>query len=312
MRDRKCWPRLWILLGLIMLGMSTLGAHGVDCPKCQEPNPDYDPDNPYESDKPCIPCCENEPCDAGEGCGCCVDGECWAPTPNCPDPLDIDFKMFRAGDCLCEPCQLGCVVPQRTPPTYDDNTCFASCTWKPAPSSITIYYYESLCPERCNSTINSPEDVTEETYCDVLAKLDERIAKAQQAISNPPDPSDCDNPPPESYCFSDCMADHEAVHVEQLRCMWEDMESDIIDALGDISIPFDCDSVKTPEDAAAAMSDEVKGVLKDLRDYFFTKWDDPKTAREQEQQAHQNTLECLQDLRNRLQEHAANNGWECD
>jgi len=293
-----------------MLGMSTTNAQGVECPQCQVPNPDHDPDNPYESDQPCIACCENEPCDAGQGCGCCVDGECWAPTPNCPDPLDINFIFLRAGGCPCEPCQLGCMVPYHTPPTYDASVCYKTCAWKPAPSSITIRYFEGLCPERCNSIYNSPGDATEANYCDVLAKLDESIAKAQQAIANPPDPSDCDNPPPESYCFSDCMADHEAVHVEQLRCMWEDMKSEIIEALSDISVPFDCEIAKTPEDAAAAMNEAVKDVLKEQRDKFFSEWYRPNTIRQQEIEAYQDTLECLQALRSSLLQHAIDNNWK--
>ena len=101
-------------------------------------------------------------------------------------------------------------------------------------------------------------------------------------------------------------------NVEQLRCMWEDMKSDIIDALEDISIPFSCDSAKTPEDAAEAMNDQVNNVLEKANDKFIEDWINPKKARDQEIQAHQDTLKCLQDLRNGLQERAANNGWKCD
>ena len=311
-RDGRRMEMAWLMAVLIMIGITTQAVPGIACPKCQVQNPDFDPDNPYETDKPCIECCENEPCDAGKGCGCCNGGHCDAPTPNCPDPLDIDFDFFRAGDCKCEPCVLGCVIPIPVPPPFDGNTCFEACSWKPAPSGITIGYLEGLCPERCDSPFNSPDDATEANYCDVLAKLDERIAKEQQAISNPPDTSDCDNPPPESFCFSNCMADHEAVHVEQLRCMWEDMKSEIIDALGDISIPFDCDSAKTPKDAAAAMNEQVNNVFEEKMADFMADWRDPNAEREQEKQAHQDTLECLQDLRNGLQERAANNGWKCD
>ena len=36
----------------IMIGMVTEPAYAT-CPECQEPNPDFDPDDPYETDPPC-------------------------------------------------------------------------------------------------------------------------------------------------------------------------------------------------------------------------------------------------------------------
>lgn len=46
----------WILIFILsatVLGISTIT--GESCPPCYVENPDYDPDNPYESDPPCIP-----------------------------------------------------------------------------------------------------------------------------------------------------------------------------------------------------------------------------------------------------------------
>lgn len=46
----------WLLpfiLSAIMIGFSNLTARG--CPPCYVANPDYDSDNPYETDPPCIP-----------------------------------------------------------------------------------------------------------------------------------------------------------------------------------------------------------------------------------------------------------------
>lgn len=71
--DRWRVSMLWIGLFLLMIGLATNTARGVDCPECQQPNPDYDPNNPYEPDRPCIP----TPDGPIEGAPCkeCKDGE---------------------------------------------------------------------------------------------------------------------------------------------------------------------------------------------------------------------------------------------
>lgn len=47
--------RLWILSTVILLCNSPRMTLGNDCPLCEVPNPNYDPNNPYESEPKCIP-----------------------------------------------------------------------------------------------------------------------------------------------------------------------------------------------------------------------------------------------------------------
>lgn len=53
-RNNRGWSRLCIMLILIMMAICIIPAYGA-CSVCEDPNPDYDPTNPYESDPECIP-----------------------------------------------------------------------------------------------------------------------------------------------------------------------------------------------------------------------------------------------------------------
>ena len=90
MMDKRWGLRLWILPVLIMMALCLVSAYGA-CNECQDPNPDYDPSNPYESDPECIPKADGTPCGTGF---CCYGGQCEPPKcysleprlwPNCID-----------------------------------------------------------------------------------------------------------------------------------------------------------------------------------------------------------------------------------
>lgn len=53
-RDKRGGPRLWILSVLIMMAISVVSTYG-ECSDCEDPNPNFDPNNPYSSEPPCIP-----------------------------------------------------------------------------------------------------------------------------------------------------------------------------------------------------------------------------------------------------------------
>lgn len=86
----------WSLLGSLMIIVLTLGvtiSHAVDCPECWEPNPDYDPNNPFTSEEPCAP--KDNPCEgyedwqaAGGGmeCGICLNGWRFRTLGRCKEP----------------------------------------------------------------------------------------------------------------------------------------------------------------------------------------------------------------------------------
>jgi hypothetical protein len=252
--------------------------------------------------------------DAGDGCGCCKDGEPWAPEPDCPDPIEVNFEFSYLGPCPCYYGELGCVTPVPTPVSFISfSSCYDSCEWKPVPpDSFTIGYFEGICPERCegDGVIYSADDVNAENYCAVLAKLKERIEKQEEWVVNPPTSSIPDpSSPPESYCFVDCMMRHEAIHVEQLRCMWDDLKVDILDALSGISVPFECDTAETPEQADQAMEDQLRDEMQLVHDRFWERWRDPDKMTEHEREAHQDTLDCFNDLLEQINNKAQEQNW---
>ena len=53
-RSRRWKGRKWLVMMMSMIVMCLAPAYGA-CSDCEDPNPDYDPDNPYESDPECIP-----------------------------------------------------------------------------------------------------------------------------------------------------------------------------------------------------------------------------------------------------------------
>ena len=250
-------------------------------------------------------------CNAGQGCGCCKNGKCWAPEPDCKRPMEITFEFTYIGPCLCNNGELGCMEPVLPPVSLIDfSACYDSCAWNPVPPVLTIGYREGLCPERCDDVINSAADVDADNYCAVLDKLDERIAKGEEWSVNPPSGSTSDPPPPpEAYCFDTCYSRHEAVHLEQLRCMWEDMKSDMLGAISGTSIPFECNTADTPEKAIQAMEDQLRVEMQSIQDLFWARWYDSETIADQEREAHQDTLDCLSDLLEQIQNKAQELNW---
>lgn len=193
------------------------------------------------------------------------------------------------------------------------SSCYDSCKWKPVPpESFTIGYLEGLCPERCEGTgvIYSVDDVNADNYCAVLNKLNERIEKEEDWVIKPPTSSSPDpSVPPETYCFVNCTLRHEAIHVEQLRCMWDDLKEDILNALSGISIPFECDAAETPEQADQAMKDRLHDEMQLVHDRFWEEWRKPETLTEHEREAHQDTLDCLNDLLEQIINKAEELNW---
>jgi len=106
----------WSLLGSLMIIVLTLGvtiSHAVDCPECWEPNPDYDPNNPFMSEEPCVP--KDNPCegyedwedlDLGKICGICTPlisardlGACRLPQcPGCEQDTHIT-RIDQSREC---------------------------------------------------------------------------------------------------------------------------------------------------------------------------------------------------------------------
>jgi hypothetical protein len=226
--------------------------------------------------------------------------------------MEIDFNFVYAGPCRCISGELGCVFPVPPPVSLISfSSCYDNCEWKPVPpESFTIGYLEGLCPERCDGVVYSVDDVNADNYCAVLDKLNERIRKGEEWVINPPTGSTPDpSIPPESYCFVDCMLRHEAIHVEQLRCMWDDMKDDILGTLSGISIPFECETAETPAQAIQAMEDQLRHEMQSIHDLFGARWNDPKTIADQEREAHQDTLDCLNDLLEQIQNKAEELNW---
>ena len=249
-------------------------------------------------------------CDAGQGCGCCVDGKCWAPTPDCKNPMEVSLEFIRAGDCPCSGNELGCLEPPVTAHA-DAGVCYDQCKWKPAPKDFKLYYLSSTCPNRCQSSIGSTNDVNVGNYCAVIKALDERIEKEKESSINPPPPPSPDAPPkpPEPFCFSECNATHENEHVKQMEQLWNSYAGEIRDALSAISVSFNCDTARTPEDAGKAMASQVGAALDEVGGHFAEKWDENERANEKN--AYAASLKCLEDLKKQIQDLAAANGWTC-
>ena len=254
-------------------------------------------------------------CDAGQGCGCCIDGKCWAPTNNCIEPMVVNIKFAKAGPCSCGPKVLGCVGPAEMDPWITTTTCFKDCLWKPGSAEITVFYYEGLCLDKCQASINSAGDVTADNYCAVLAKLNAQIAKSTLWSTDPPSPPKPDDTPlpPEEFCFVNCMQRHEDVHVKQLKDMWKAMEDDIRNGLNANTIPFDCDKSVTPEGAGDQLKDQVEKQMKMYRANFLEEWNKPSVINDQEKEAHKESLKCLEELLAEIEKKANDNNWKkCD
>jgi len=318
--NRKVRVLVWIAAVMLAVGISAQTGPGWDCPKqCETPNPDFDPDNSYETDPECIPCSEGQFCtddDNDLGCGCCEDGDCKAPDEDCPNPPLLELNLEKYMGCpLCEKAIYGCAGPLSLfSPTIDNDTCFEACEWKPGSAVITVYYYEGLCPEKCETNINSADDVDVNNYCDILEKLKEEIEKVEGFLDDPPISSEVGewDGTVDPFCFSDCISEHEATHTQQLHDMLMQEGNQLLQSLSTISVTFDCDEAKTSEGAANIMQDDIDDLLSDQYDDFLVKWYDDDLAKEQETEAHQISLQCMQDLLAEIEAKAAANGWpEC-
>jgi hypothetical protein len=150
----------------------------------------------------------------------------------------VNFKFLKIGPCPCKEDELGCVEPGVIGHA-GIGACFSDCAWKPAPTGITVYYLEGLCPDRCQSIISSASAVNADTYCEVLKALEERIEKETIWAVTPPPPPEPGAPPKplEPVCFSECIQSHESTHVDQMKELWNSYADEIRDALGQISVP---------------------------------------------------------------------------
>jgi len=313
--NRKSGALLWMAAVLLTVNISAQTGPSWDCPSpCQTPNPDFDPDNSYETDDACIPCCENQYCtDNWLGCGCCEDGSCEAPTEDCPNPPMLELSMFKVGGCgECEKAILGCAGPSPVSPTINNDTCFKACEWKPGSAVITVYYYEGLCPEKCQTDINSADDVDINNYCDVLEKLKAEIKEAEEWLDDPPIASEVGDwdGTVDPFCFGGCISQHEATHIQQLHDMLMQEGNQLLQSLSTISVPFDCDEAKTAAGAANILQDDIDQLLSDQYDDFLVQWGDDDLAKTHEIEAHQISLQCMQDLLAEIEAKIAANGWK--
>ena len=250
-------------------------------------------------------------CDAGHGCGCCVDGNCWAPSNNCKNPIDVNFDFLKVASCACDPGELGCEGLANMDPWITTSTCFKDCFWKPGSANITVGYYEGLCLDKCQSLINSADDVNVGNYCAVLTKLKTRIAKETIWSTNPPTLKTNSTPlPQEEFCFVNCIQQHENFHIKQMQDTWSNTTANIQNDLNNITIPFDCDKSKAPEGAGDQLRIRV-GLARDkARDSVNLIWYDPATIREQEKEAHTDSLKCLNELLAEINQKITDNHWE--
>ena len=252
----------------------------------------------------------NTPVDAGDGCGCCKDGQPWAPTPDCKNPMEVSLKYLRVGDCPCTGNELGCLEPGVTAKA-DEGVCYDQCKWKPAPKDLKVYYLQSTCPNQCQTTISSTNDVNVGNYCAVLKALNERIEKDKAYSLAPPTPPQPGTPPnsPKPFCFSECIATHENEHAKQMEQLWNSYADEIRNALSAISVPFNCDTTRTPEDAGKSMASQVGAELDIVGGHFAKEWD--KNVVANDKSAYVASLKCLEDLKKQIQDMATANGWTC-
>lgn len=103
-RKRCTW--MWILLPSLTLGYMPASARGEDpprCPPCQQPNPDYDPNDPYESEPKCI----NQPLDDFDSKQ--KEASCPAPVLDGVAKMGGEFGFTDPGDLeINVTCKEGC------------------------------------------------------------------------------------------------------------------------------------------------------------------------------------------------------------
>jgi hypothetical protein len=239
-------------------------------------------------------------------CRCCEGGECIHYPDNCPNPPPTPSVSFvKVGPCPCtDPTALACVVPASYPiPMPGVTVCLQNCIWIPIVDSITLKYFEGLCPNNCRNTIQSATDVNEGNYCAVSNAIQNRI---NNISPNAPPPTGA--PTTADYCFAECLQAHEDIHVEQLRPEWDLLWNLIRDDITHISVPFDCKTARTESQARAAMLHDVALIMLNHYPTFLYAWELPDRG---EADAYQAETECLQDLATQIEQMAAANGWTC-
>ena len=239
-------------------------------------------------------------------CRCCEGGVCIHYPDNCPNPPPPPSVAFvKAGPCPCsDPTQLGCTVPASYPiPMPSIDVCLQNCTWVPVVESITVEYFEGPCPNNCQNTIQSANDVNAGNYCAIKDAIQDRITSI-----GPHAPPPNGAPGPEDYCFEACLQVHEDVHIGQLGPEWAFYWNLMLDDIAQISVPFDCETTRTESQARAAMLHDVALVMLNNYPNFLYAWGIPDRG---EADAYQAESTCLQDLANQIQQMANANGWIC-
>ncbi|NCA83116.1 MAG: hypothetical protein EOM72_10295 [Opitutae bacterium] len=252
-------------------------------------------------------------------CGCCEGGNCVEYTNNCPNPRPIPTtKLNKVGPCPCtDPTAGGCVIPEIMPippPMPEYSAWIHNCKWVPVLESFMIDYKEGLCLDRCQTQIASASDVTSSNVCAVKQALQDRI-NAIMGSSSAENPAPEDPPPPEEgapdelppikFCFTTCMQAHEDTHVEQLKEVWQEFWDSIYFSVYPMSVPFNCDDMRTDAQAIAALNDKIQDVtVKEYMD-FIKEWHKPGKG---EAFAYFVEAQRLQELLDQIQPLAADNG----
>ena len=239
-------------------------------------------------------------------CGCCEGGICVEYTNNCPNPPPMPTVSFvKAGPCGCtDPNAVGCTAPAIYPvPMPHLTACRQNCKWIPVVNSFVLEYFEGLCPNNCQNTIQSANDVNGGNYCAIKDAIQDRI---NNISPNAPPPTGA--PGPEEFCFEECLQAHEDIHVGQLSQEWEFFGNLILDDISQISVPFDCETARTESQALAEMLHDVALIMLTHYPSFRNAWEIPGRG---EGDAYQAEQDCLSNLASQIQQMATANCWTC-
>ena len=238
-------------------------------------------------------------------CGCCENGNCVEYTNNCPHPIpDPEVLLNKVGPCLyCDiPGTFGCTVPSAFPPMPDVTICLQNCTWEIVVNSITIDYFEGLCPDNCELTIDSMDDIHAGNYCDIIAAIHDRINQGPPP-PNPLPPDEVDKPP---FCFSECLSTHENVHVEQLLQEWNILWPQVLVEIRNNSVEFDCQSARQESQARAQFLHSVASTMLNFYGLFSDRWNIPGRGEIPAEIAEKT---CLNGYLALIEQKASDNGW---
>ena len=238
-------------------------------------------------------------------CGCCEGGNCVEYTNNCPHPIPDPLVILnKVGPCpLCDiPGIFGCVSPDVFSPMPDVTICLQNCTWKIVVNSIAINYFEGLCPDNCEFTIDSIDDIHVGNYCDIIAAIHDRINRGPPSL-HPLPPDEGDKPP---FCFAECLSTHENVHVEQLRQEWDILWPQVVDEIRNNSVEFDCQSVRQESQARAQFLVSVASTMVNFYRLFIDRWNIPGRG---EIPAEIAEKDCLNNFLALIEQKASDNGW---